>query len=104
MAGQVTVNRAAMVTAAQQVDGALGDIRSQQARLVSTNDTLRGGWQGEASTAFTNAFEKFNSDFGIVINALNGIHERLVGSHANYNTVEAANTTSAGKITSLLNR
>jgi WXG100 family type VII secretion target len=104
MAAQVTVNRAAMVTAAQQVDDALGDIRSQQSRLVSTSDTLQGGWQGEASTAFTNAFSKFNSDFGIVINALNGIHERLVGSHTNYNTVESANTTSAGKITSMLNR
>jgi WXG100 family type VII secretion target len=104
MAGQVTVDRAAMVTAAQQVEGALEEIRAQQARLVSTNDTLRGGWQGEASTAFTNAFNKFNSDFGIVINALDGIHERLVGGHTNYNTVESANTTTAGKITSLLNR
>lgn len=104
MAPRVTVDRAAMVTAAQQVEDALGEIRAQQARMVSTNDTLQGGWQGEASTAFTNAFNKFNSDFGIVINALNGIHERLVGSHANYDTVESANTTSASKITSILNR
>ena len=104
MAGQVTVDRAAMVTAAQQVESALGEIRAQQARLVSTQDTLQGGWQGEASTAFTNAFNEFNNDFGIVINALNGIHERLVGSHSNYNTVESANTTSANKLASLLNR
>lgn len=104
MAGQVTVNRAAMVTAAQQVESALGEIRGQQTRLVSTHDTLQGGWQGEASTAFTNAFNEFNSDFGIVINALNGIHERLVSGHSNYNTVESANTTSAGKIASALNR
>lgn len=104
MAGQVTVNRAAMVTAAQQVEGALGEIRAQQARLVSTHDTLQGGWQGEASTAFTNAFNEFNSDLGIVINALDGIHARLVGGHANYNSVETANTTSAGKIAGALNR
>lgn len=104
MAGQVTVDRAAMVTAAQQVESALGEIRAQQARLVGTHDTLQGGWQGEASTAFTNAFNEFNNDFGIVINALNGIHERLVGSHGNYNTVESANTTSANKLAGLLNR
>jgi WXG100 family type VII secretion target len=104
MAGQVTVDRAAMVTAAQQVESALGEIRAQQARLVSNHDTLQGGWQGEASTAFTNAFNEFNNDFGIVINALNGIHERLIGSHSNYNTVESANTTSANKLAGLLNR
>jgi WXG100 family type VII secretion target len=104
MAGQVTVNRAAMVTAAQQVESALGEIRAQQTRLVGTHDTLQGGWQGEASTAFTNAFNEFNSDFAIVISALDGIHARLVGGHANYNTVESANTTTAGKIASALNR
>jgi WXG100 family type VII secretion target len=104
MAPRVTVDRAAMVTAAQQVDDALGEIRAQQARMVSTHDTLQGGWQGEASTAFTNAFNKFNSDFGVVIKALDGIHERLVGGHTNYSTVESTNTTTAGKITSLLNR
>jgi WXG100 family type VII secretion target len=101
---EVTVNRAAMVTAAQQVESALGEIRSQQARLVSTHDTLQGGWKGEASAAFTNAFTEFNNDFGIVINALNGIHERLIGSHKNYNTVESANTDSANKLAGLLNR
>lgn len=104
MAGQVTVDRAAMVAAAQQVESALGEIRAQQARLVSTHDALQGGWQGEASTAFTNAFNEFNNDFGIVINALNGIHERLVGSHGTYNTVESANTTSASKLAGVLNR
>ena len=90
-------------------DAAAGSIleplgASQQARLVSNHDTLQGGWQGEASTAFTNAFNEFNNDFGIVINALNGIHERLIGSHSNYNTVESANTTSANKLAGLLNR
>jgi WXG100 family type VII secretion target len=104
VAGEVTVNRAAMVTAARQVESALGEIRAQQARLVSIHDTLSGSWKGEASTAFTNAFTQFESDFNIVINALNGIHERLVGSHSNYSTVESANTQSANKLAGLLNR
>ncbi len=104
MAGQVTVNRAAMVTAAQQAEDALGQIKGQQARLAGIHETLGGTWKGEASAAFTNAFNRFNEDFSIVINALNGIHERLVGSHANYNTVENANTQSATKLASLLNK
>ncbi len=89
---------------AQQVESALGEIRAQQTRLVSIHDTLSGSWKGEASTAFTNAFTQFESDFNIVINALNGIHERLVGSHSNYSTVESANTQSANKLAGLLNR
>ncbi len=104
MAGEVTVDRAAMVTAAAQVESALGEIRGQQGRLAGFHADLMGGWKGEASTAFTNAFDQFNADFNIVINALQGIHERLVGSHANYNATEAANAASASKISSALNR
>ncbi len=104
MAGEVTVNRAAMVTAAQQVESALGEIRAQQARLNTIHDTLSGSWKGEASAAFTNAYMQFSTDFTIVVNALNGIHERLVGSHANYNATEAANTQTMNKVAAALNR
>ena len=104
MAGEVTVNRAAMVTAAQQVEGALGEIRAQQTRLNGIHDSLSGSWKGEASAAFTNAYMQFSTDFTIVVNALNGIHERLVGSHANYSATEAANTQTMNKVAAALNR
>lgn len=104
MAGQVTVDRAAMVTAAQQVESALGEIRAQQTRLTGFHDELTGSWKGAASAAFTNAFIQFNDDFGIVIRALQGIQERLVGSHKNYDAAESANTTTANKISAALNR
>src|SRR5260370_10750592 len=98
MAGEVTVNRAAMVTAAQQVEGALGEIRAQQTRLNGIHDTLSGSWKGEASAAFTNAYMQFSTDFTIVVNALNGIHERLVGRHANYTATAPANTQTLYKV------
>jgi len=104
VAGEVTVNRAAMVTAAQQVDSALGEIRALQARMVGYHEQLSGQWKGAASAAFTNAFTQFNDDFSIVIRALLGIQERLVGSHKNYDAVEAANTATASKISAALNR
>jgi WXG100 family type VII secretion target len=93
-----------MVTAANDVENALGTIRSLQTRLTGINDDLAGTWKGEAATAFGNAYAQFNSDFAIVINALNGIHEKLVGSHANYNASETANTEAVSKIASALNR
>jgi WXG100 family type VII secretion target len=104
VAGEVTVNRAAMTTAAAQVENALGEIRGQQGRLVGFQEQLAGTWKGEASAAFTNAFNQFNSDFNIVIRALQGIQERLVSSHANYNATETANTESMSKISAALNR
>ena len=104
MASEVTVNRAAMATAANQVEDAIGTVRGLQTRLTSTNDDLASGWAGQAATAFANAYAEFSSDFTIVINALQGIQEKLVGTHANYDTVEAANTQSASKINAALNR
>ena len=93
-----------MVTAAAQVENALGQIRSLQGRLDGFHADLSSTWKGTASAAFTNAFMKFNEDFSIVIRALQGIQERLVSSHKNYNATEAANAASASKISSMLNR
>ena len=92
------------VTAAQQVESALAEIRAQQTRLMGFHDELSASWKGAASAAFTNAFMQFNDDFGIVIRALQGIQERLVGSHSNYDAAESANTTTANKISAALNR
>jgi len=93
-----------MVTAANQIENALGQVRGQQSRLVGIHDQLAGSWKGVASSAFTNAFTQFNEDFTIVINALNQMHERLVGTHNNYNTVEAANQQTSNKIAAALNK
>jgi WXG100 family type VII secretion target len=93
-----------MATAAAQVEDAVGQIRGLQTRLGGINEDLAGSWKGDAAMAFANAYERFSSDFSIVINALQGIQDRLVGSHANYDTVEAANTASVSRISAALNR
>lgn len=91
-----------MVTAANQIEDALGQIRGLQSRLDSAHSTLVSSWKGEASGAFTNAFMQFNEDFSIVVKALNAMHEKLVGTHNNYSTVEAANTQGMSKIAQAL--
>jgi WXG100 family type VII secretion target len=93
-----------MSTAASQIDTALSEIRAQQSQLANYNSDLVGSWKGEAATAFAAAFTQFNEDFTIVVNALNGILERMGASHTNYNTVEAANQQSVSRIASQLNR
>lgn len=103
MAGETTVDRAAMATAATQLQDAVDDVKAQQARLTSAHGTMMGSWTGEAASAFTSAYESFNSDFTKVINAMEGIQTRLVGTRANYEASEQANVTSANRVAGLIN-
>jgi WXG100 family type VII secretion target len=103
MAGESAVNRAAMATAAGQVEDAVGQVRAEQSRLGGYHGELMGGWQGTAATAFTNAYETFNADFTKVLNALEGIHEKLVGTHARYVANEETQTAAANRVQGLLN-
>ncbi|MGO9082096.1 MAG: WXG100 family type VII secretion target [Streptosporangiaceae bacterium] len=104
MAGESAVNRAQMATAAMQVEDAVTKIRGQQSQLAAYHGELMAGWAGDASMAFTNAYDSFNADFTKVINALEGIHEKLVGTRARYEATEEANTASVNRVAGLLNR
>lgn len=102
MAGESAVNRAAMATAAQQVESAVSTIRGLQSNMNGYASQLQGGWQGQASAAFGNAFEAFSADFAKVLNALQSIQEKLVGTHGTYAATEEANTSTVGKISGML--
>jgi WXG100 family type VII secretion target len=93
-----------MAQAATQVSTTVGDVQGLQSQLAAAHDNLGGGWKGQASMAFTNAYTEFNADFTKVINALNYLGEKLRAAGANYATVEEANTSSANKVMQALNR
>ncbi len=103
MAGETTVNRAQMATAATQVEDAVGRIRGLQSQMNGYHSELRGGWEGNAATAFTNAYESFSADFAKVVNALDAIHEKLVGTRSNYQATEDSNTSTVNRVSGLLN-
>jgi WXG100 family type VII secretion target len=104
VAGETAVNRAQMATAAVQVEDAVGQIRGLQSQLNAYHGELMGGWVGEAASAFTNAYESFSADFSKVINALEGMHEKLVGTRATYQATEESNTAAVNRVGGLLNR
>jgi ESAT-6 family protein len=104
VAGETAVNRAQMATAATQVEDAVGQIRGQQSQLNGYHSELKGGWVGDASNAFTSAYESFSADFTKVINALENMHEKLVGTRSRYEATEQANTQNVSRISSMLNR
>jgi WXG100 family type VII secretion target len=103
MAGGTTVNRSQMATAAVHVQDAVDKIRHEQSQLAGYHAQLQGSWVGDASNAFTSAYERFNADFTKVINALEVMHDKLVGTRAHYESTEEANVASANKVAGILN-
>jgi WXG100 family type VII secretion target len=103
MAAESAFNRAAMAQAAVQVEDAVGQIRGQQSQLAGQHGDLMAGWQGQAATAFTSAYESFNSDFAQVLNALQGIHEKLGTTRTRYQATEETQAASANRVRGLLN-
>lgn len=104
MAGESAVNRASMAQAAVQVQDAVGQVRGQQAQLAGFHGDLMGGWQGMAANAFTNAYEAFNADFTKVLNALQGIEEKLSANRVRYQATEDTQTAAANRVMGMLNR
>ena len=104
MAGESAANRAQMATAATQVEDAVTKIRALQSQLSGHHDQLMGGWAGSAATAFTGAFEHFSADFTKILNALENIHEKLVGTRSRYEATEESTHSAVGKVGGLLNR
>lgn len=102
MAGESAVNRQAMATAAQQVESAVTTIRGLQSNMNGYASQLQGGWQGQAASAFTNAYEAFSADFAKVLTALQSIQEKLVGTHGTYAATEDTNTSTVNKIQNML--
>jgi WXG100 family type VII secretion target len=96
------VNRAAMATAAQQVESTVTVIRGLQASMNGYNSQLQAGWQGEASAAFASTYEAFSADFAKVLNALQGIQERLVATHSTYVNAEEANAAQVSRVQAAL--
>jgi ESAT-6 family protein len=103
MAAESAVNRAAMGQAAVQVEDAVHQIRGQQSKLAGQHSDLMAGWQGTAASAFTSAYEAFNSDFSQVLTALQGIHEKLGTTRLRYESTEQTQTAAANKVRGLLN-
>jgi WXG100 family type VII secretion target len=93
-----------MAQAAVQVEDAVGQIRGQQGQLAGFHGDLMGGWQGQAASAFTAAFESFNADVGQVLSALQGINEKLTATRSRYVATEETQTAAANRVQGLLNR
>jgi WXG100 family type VII secretion target len=92
-----------MATAAKQVEDAVTQVRGQQSQLAAFHGDMMAGWQGQAATAFTAAYEAFNADCTQVINALQEFHPKLATTRSRYEANEQTLTSSANRVASQIN-
>lgn len=92
-----------MQTAANQLQSAVDTVRSAQSSLMGQQGEMMGGWQGNAASAFTQAFEAFNADYTKVIQAMQRIQEALQVNQRQYTASEEANTQLSTRVHSALN-
>jgi WXG100 family type VII secretion target len=92
-----------MVTAYNQLQQAVDQVKAQQTRLGGYQADLEGGWKGNASAAFSSAYQAFNADFTKVISAMQTMQEKLVATEKRYSVNEAEQTASATRVQGLLN-
>ena len=103
MAAESAANRAAMATAAKQVEDAVTQVRGQQSQLAGFHSDMMGGWKGDAATAFTAAYEAFNADFTQVINALEEFHPKLTATRSRYEANEQTLTSASNRVAGQIN-
>lgn len=99
MAGQITVNTAALKTKAQELKRLNAEFKKQVGNLKTTESALNGMWEGEAKEAFHKAFQsdtvQMDSFYGAIekyITVLSAIIER-------YQNAERKNLGTAGSRT-----
>jgi WXG100 family type VII secretion target len=101
--GDSAVDRAAMATAASQVEQAVSVIQGLQSSMNGYVSQLQAGWQGQAASAFSSTYEAFTADFAKVRNALQSIQEKLVSTRGTYQATEETNTSQVTRVAGLLN-
>jgi len=97
-----SVDRTAMNQAAQDIDASANVIRGLQVQLEGHKTELRSHWEGSASMAFEQVFNRFNEDFRRVLKALEGMHQNLVDTKISYESKEEMAREGVNKVQQLL--
>ncbi len=105
MAGNASVDRAAMAKAVGQIEAKINTITGTQSTLQGQMTSHVGsGWVGNAAQAFLRSFEDFNGQFTKVLDALGDIHTKLQTSLGQYGSTEEEQTqTATSSISAALN-
>lgn len=103
--GSAAAHRGLMRTAAEKISSAASNTRGLKANLASDITALTAqGWEGTSARAFAAVFVDFDNQFGRVLDALDGIHETLVGSRVAFEQNEEVQAQQVNTLNALLNQ
>ncbi|KAB2382241.1 WXG100 family type VII secretion target [Actinomadura montaniterrae] len=103
MSNRSSVNRQHMQQAAGNVQDAHGQIGQIKNQLNTHHAELQAAWKGESSTAFTQVYNLFETEFAKVLKDLDLIHDKLVHTKAKYQTAEQNKTARVNTLKGLVN-
>jgi WXG100 family type VII secretion target len=93
-----------MAQAAQRLEDAVGTTRGIRTQLQGHRGEVLGQWSGNAARAFDTVFEQFDQDFQRVINAMDGMHGKLVQTQATYVRTEEEQTATVNRVSNIINQ
>lgn len=98
MAGQIQTTTPGMRQASTTMDTTKGNIESDRSQVSAALATLAGSWQGNASSAFSNATQPWFDDVAKILNKLQEMSELLEGNRGLIERTEDDATTNASAL------
>jgi WXG100 family type VII secretion target len=102
MAGGFGTTFEEMQAGAQHIDTVNDQINGLLSTLRGNLAPLSGVWRGQASTAFVNLMQRYDSSSARISEALRAIAEQVRGSSATYAAEEETHSSSLSQISSAL--
>lgn len=103
MAGSFATGAAELQKAAQQMNDTNQQLMSNLSKLAGECENIKGTWKGQASIAFANLMERFQTDAKNLNQSLEQISEAVGANASNYAQQEQEAQQSISQITSTLN-
>ena len=90
-----TVTAAEMQATINELNSANGEFKSRVSELEAAQQELSGMWQGDANTAFNNAFQNDKGQWATFANLIDQYVQTLSSILQTYQTAESANVETA---------
>jgi WXG100 family type VII secretion target len=89
--------------AAARIDHAHDVISGLRLRLQGHHDALQRNWKSSASMKFKDVFEAFDGDFQHQLDALADMHQKLIKTHAHYESSVQQQNEAVNRVHDLIN-
>ena len=91
MEGIINVTPEKLISTAEEFNSTNSQVQNLTQQMISTVDSLRSSWEGEAATAYNNKFHQLEDDMARMHSMINEHVNDLKNMANQYKTAEKAN-------------